>query len=287
MPDIVMQTTAVVAHHLTPLIEKGICQIVRQGDQQLFTMIRGSAEISVFVQRHPRIEDDALVQVIGLLGMVTPEKLSVPLLAQALMANSVMHGYAIALAENGMLCLRGTLIGSTMDELEFTHLLTSLADSADALDDKFAALFSAATATDQDEKAGSALENLKHLTTELQGIIAKHEEELLSNFSKFIDADQRTELERLMKDAEVRAAIKAIAFGKQAAALVALAISGDLTDETRKTLGREILDSMPEVPLLLELLFFTVMSITKSMAAATDTDIALIQERLKVILGQD
>lgn len=287
MPDIVMQTTAVVAHHLTPLIEKGICQIVRQGDQQLFTMIRGSAEISVFVQRHPLIEDDALVQVIGLLGKVDPEKLSVPLLAQALMANSLMHGYAIALAENGMLCLRGTLIGSTMDELEFNHLLTSLADSADALDDKFAAALNAATANDQDEKSGSALENLKQLTTELQGIMAKHEEELLSNFSKCIDAAQQTEFESLMKDAEVRAAIKAIAFGKQSAGLVALAISGDITDETRKTLGREILESTPKVPLLRQLLIFTVMSIAKSMAAATDTAIALIQDRLKIIFGED
>lgn len=285
--NIVKQTIAVVASHLKPLIDQEMCQVTRHEDKLMFLMTKGSARICVMVVEHPNIEEESLVEVIGMLAKVDPDKLPASICVSALVLNSRLCGYAVALdPTSGFLCLRGSLIGSTMDELEFSHMLKSLAQSADELDDKFAAALAQAAGAAGSADSSDAVGNLKALAGKLQGVMAEREEALLQAFAESLAEPQRGEFAKMIQDPKLGPAVRSIALGESAAALVALLLTDHMTDEDRRGMAKELLDGIPENELLMQLLAFAVMSIAQMVAKAMEIEPAVLQARVKVAFAQ-
>lgn len=284
--EVVIQTTAVVASLLKPLIDQGACKVTRDDDQLRFVMRQGSAQIMVTVHAHPAIKDDALVEVLGSLAQVDPKKLDIQVFTTALVLNNELNGFAIALMpKSGLLCLRGTLIGSTMDETEFNYLLLSLSQSADDLDDKFAG----ALAGSNDTGAGGGdgltetLERLKEMAGKIQNVISERVDTLVQAFAETLSNEERQQFAEITKDVANRETISNIAFGAPAAKLVTLLVTNDLNDKDRRDFGRAILEDVPKHELLLKMLAFTVMATAKMVADAVGVEMSVVQARLKMI----
>jgi hypothetical protein len=283
--DVVIQTIAAIVSFLKSLIDDGTCQISRRGDQTIFTIKNGSAVIVVRVIEHPGINEEALVEVVGHLAPVTALTLDLYIAVSALTINNSLNGYAIALDKHsGMLCLRGTLIGSTMDELEISYLLQSLGSAADELDDKFLDALSAGTS--KEGEATTKVEHFKEIAARIQSAITEKQELLVNAFAETLSEDQRAEFAMLIQDAEVREAIRTVAFGAPAAELAALLVAEEIADEDRRAMAKETLDSLPEAPLLLQMLAFTVFAIAKTVAEALGVELAVVQDRVKLVFGQ-
>jgi hypothetical protein len=286
--SIVIQSTAAIVSFLKPLIDEGACKLSRREDQLMFALKSGSAMIFVRVIEHPGIEEEALVEVVGTLAPVTPDTLDLNVAVSALAINNRLNGYAIALDKSsGTLCLRGTLIGSTMDELEISYLLRSLSRAADELDDKFLEALSANTRNDGESEAATNVEQLKEMAAKLQAVITEKEEMLVSAFAETLSEEQHAEFVKLIQDAEVREAIQTIALGSPAAELATILVANDISDEDRSAMAKNTLSALPKAPLLLEMLVFTVMATARMVAEAVGIDVALVQARGKLVFGQN
>lgn len=301
--DVVVQTAAVVAALLKPLIDKKICDVKRaENGNMMFSMNKGSAGIIVMVMPHPMIEDDAVVHILGTLATLDPDNLDVNVLVTALALNSKMNGYAIALdPDTGTLHLRGSLIGSTMDELEFRYLLMTLGEQADELDDQFVAAISGkpvgkkpAVEKPKDEKPQppedgkerTISDQLIELTKKIQPILDEAEQLLLQEFFKQIDEEEQAQLGKIVKDEELLGLVREIAFGRSSAGMVAMVVHPEVPDENRRAFADQLAETLPvKARVVLHLFAFAVARTSILIGQAMGIGQEEIERRLKVVFG--
>lgn len=275
--SVVLLTTAAVANLLKPLIEAGDCQIKKNGEQIMFILSEGSAKISVSVVPHPEIENDAMVRIVAPFAVVQElEKVDSKLLAEMLSMNAQFGSFAFVYdKQSNLLGLQGTLIGSTMDRLEFEYLFISLAKAADALDDKLLVALGGEEVSD----------GLIKMSKEILQILDDRAPKIVTEFLQTLDESARTEFEKLSGDDEIRSAMREIAFGVPAAKLTAVLLAQNLSDADRKSLANQILESVPDQELLLTLLAFVMTSTALALADAAGVDAETVQARIKTVFG--
>lgn len=272
----VLKSTVAIANLLKPLIDSGACKMVKsEGGDVMFVLKEGSATISINVVEHPEIKDDALVQVIAPFVLAKDlDKADSGILAEMLAFNGKFNGFAFMYdKQTGVLGLRGTLIGSTMDQLELEYLFISLAKAADALDDKL-------LATLKEEGRGVG-EGLIKLSEEIVKILDERASQIVSAFMETLDASGRAEFENIANNDELRNAIREITFGAPAAKLTAILLSSNLSEEDRKSLARQILESLPDHDWMLRLLSFVVTSMAAALAGSAGVEASVIQARIQ------
>jgi hypothetical protein len=280
--SVVMQTTAAVANILKPLIESGDCKVNKMEKEIFFHLTEGSAKIIIVVTEHPEIENDAVVKIFAPFTIVENiDMVDSKLLVQMLCLNARFGNFAFVYDKNSkMLALKGTLIGSTMDLLEFKHLFISLAKAADALDEELLEALSASA----DDKAGKETDlvsdNLIQLSKKILEILDDKAPHMVEAFIKKLDVAARAEFEKITQDDEIRNALREIAFGIPAAKLTAILLSEDLTDADRKLLATRIMESLPDNALMMQLLAFVVTRTSIALADVAGLTADVIEGRI-------
>lgn len=276
--DIVYQTAAQIANWLKALIDGGHCEVKKYESSIDFYLMKGSASIAIEVMEHPRLEDEALVSIKGSL-VTLPESGWDPRFAvEMLKLNSELAGFAVCLQpENNMLLLRGALIGSTMDQLEFSYLLQALSGTADDLDDKIA------------EALGLVSKPPKPPFEELIGVVVNAldnlQSDVLNGFYKDLGADQRAEFDELLKSEEFVEAVKTIVLGKPAGMVAAAILSSELSDDQAKEIVSAVFAKVPEHKLFVELFSYAVFAAAKALSKALEIEPEALAKRVKKLFG--
>lgn len=278
------QSAAVIANLLKPLIQSDECSVKKVDELIRFTLREGSAQIQIDVFAHPAIDDDACVEVLALMGQA--DLASHPEIALALLAKNLeFFGFSFAYEpKHHLIGLRGCLIGSTMDKLEFEFLLSMLARSADDLDE---ALLGAIAQTGNAEPAAQTIaDDLVQMANRVLKLLDDSTQELIESYVRTLDEDQRELFANSIADEEIRRAFEEVALGLPAAKLTTIILNDGLADAERRKLAHTLLESLPSHAVLLDMLAHVVLTTTHALAKSLNLNEEVLSTRLSIAFGK-